>query len=353
MSRRSRCWTTACSSTVCCRCWRRPTRSTSRAATCATSTTSSCATSSPTMSPPSPRSALLLPHSSIAHAHARAYGVSCVSCCVVCVVLFRVCRVCRVCVGGGGGQVHATSAGLKAVTTWMTADGIEECRKCCGGHGYSKFAGISGASSAPSSLRPSAPADVCRVVGRVVCACVVSCRVARHLRELCARVHVRGRQRGDVPPDGALPGQDRPRRRQGRAPWYVPRRLCPPPSSPSHCAVVCGRVCGVCGVQWEACSTWLRRSPCGPGARPRRWPTSCAPGPGSTPSPSAPASASSRPVRTPSPHFLFAVCACVRACACVCVRACVCVCVCVCVCADAGLVLFFFHSAAQSRSSTP
>lgn len=40
-------------------------------------------------------------------------------------------------------EVHATSAGLKAVTTWMTADGIEECRKCCGGHGYSKFAGIS------------------------------------------------------------------------------------------------------------------------------------------------------------------------------------------------------------------
>jgi len=40
-------------------------------------------------------------------------------------------------------EVHATSAGLKAVTTWATSNGIEECRKCCGGHGYSKFAGLS------------------------------------------------------------------------------------------------------------------------------------------------------------------------------------------------------------------
>jgi acyl-CoA oxidase len=41
-------------------------------------------------------------------------------------------------------EVHATSSGLKAVTTWVTSNGIEECRKCCGGHGYSKFAGLSG-----------------------------------------------------------------------------------------------------------------------------------------------------------------------------------------------------------------
>ncbi|KAL6074611.1 Acyl-coenzyme A oxidase (Acyl-CoA oxidase) [Balamuthia mandrillaris] len=40
-------------------------------------------------------------------------------------------------------EVHATSAGLKAYTTWITSSGIEECRKCCGGHGYSKFAALS------------------------------------------------------------------------------------------------------------------------------------------------------------------------------------------------------------------
>jgi len=40
-------------------------------------------------------------------------------------------------------QVHATSAGLKAYTTTVTTNGIEECRRLCGGHGYSKSAGLS------------------------------------------------------------------------------------------------------------------------------------------------------------------------------------------------------------------
>jgi acyl-CoA oxidase len=39
-------------------------------------------------------------------------------------------------------EVHATSSGLKAYTTWVTSNGIEECRKCCGGHGYSAFSGL-------------------------------------------------------------------------------------------------------------------------------------------------------------------------------------------------------------------
>ena len=30
-------------------------------------------------------------------------------------------------------ETHATSAGLKALCSSLTADGIEECRKCCGG----------------------------------------------------------------------------------------------------------------------------------------------------------------------------------------------------------------------------
>jgi len=40
-------------------------------------------------------------------------------------------------------QVHATSAGLKSLTTTLASNGIEECRKCCGGHGYSKAAALS------------------------------------------------------------------------------------------------------------------------------------------------------------------------------------------------------------------
>eukprot|EP00698_Gefionella_okellyi_P004148 TRINITY_DN13873_c0_g1_i1.p1 TRINITY_DN13873_c0_g1~~TRINITY_DN13873_c0_g1_i1.p1 ORF type:complete len:679 (+),score=159.60 TRINITY_DN13873_c0_g1_i1:50-2038(+) len=39
-------------------------------------------------------------------------------------------------------EVHATSSGLKAITTWTTADGIETCRKCCGGHGYLNSSGL-------------------------------------------------------------------------------------------------------------------------------------------------------------------------------------------------------------------
>ncbi|KAL6985961.1 acyl-coenzyme A oxidase [Sarracenia purpurea var. burkii] len=33
-------------------------------------------------------------------------------------------------------EAHACTAGLKSITTSFTADGIEECRKLCGGHGY-------------------------------------------------------------------------------------------------------------------------------------------------------------------------------------------------------------------------
>lgn len=39
-------------------------------------------------------------------------------------------------------EVHACTAGLKALTTSVTADGIEECRKLCGGHGYLCSSGL-------------------------------------------------------------------------------------------------------------------------------------------------------------------------------------------------------------------
>jgi hypothetical protein len=31
--------------------------------------------------------------------------------------------------------MHASSAGLKALCTFSAAQGLEDCRKCCGGHG--------------------------------------------------------------------------------------------------------------------------------------------------------------------------------------------------------------------------
>lgn len=36
-------------------------------------------------------------------------------------------------------DVHATSAGLKAFTTWAAHYGIDTCRQACGGHGYSVY----------------------------------------------------------------------------------------------------------------------------------------------------------------------------------------------------------------------
>lgn len=39
-------------------------------------------------------------------------------------------------------QLHAASSGLKSLTTSVVCDGIEVCRKACGGHGYSKFSGL-------------------------------------------------------------------------------------------------------------------------------------------------------------------------------------------------------------------
>ena len=39
-------------------------------------------------------------------------------------------------------ELHASSSGLKALMTRLTADGMEECRKACGGHGYLVASGL-------------------------------------------------------------------------------------------------------------------------------------------------------------------------------------------------------------------
>lgn len=40
------------------------------------------------------------------------------------------------------GDLHATSCGLKALASTTAAEGLEVCRRACGGHGYSSFSGI-------------------------------------------------------------------------------------------------------------------------------------------------------------------------------------------------------------------
>lgn len=39
-------------------------------------------------------------------------------------------------------DLHATSCGLKALASTTAAEGLEVCRRACGGHGYSAFSGI-------------------------------------------------------------------------------------------------------------------------------------------------------------------------------------------------------------------
>ena len=39
-------------------------------------------------------------------------------------------------------DLHATSCGLKALASTTAAEGLEVCRRVCGGHGYSSFSGI-------------------------------------------------------------------------------------------------------------------------------------------------------------------------------------------------------------------
>jgi acyl-CoA oxidase len=40
------------------------------------------------------------------------------------------------------GEVHALSSGLKVCCSWDCVAGVEECRKACGGHGFSAYSGI-------------------------------------------------------------------------------------------------------------------------------------------------------------------------------------------------------------------
>jgi len=41
-------------------------------------------------------------------------------------------------------EIAATSSALKALCTFLTSQGIEDCRKCCGGNGYLMSGGIAG-----------------------------------------------------------------------------------------------------------------------------------------------------------------------------------------------------------------
>lgn len=39
-------------------------------------------------------------------------------------------------------ELHATTSGLKVISTTLGSKGLEDCRMACGGHGYSAFSGL-------------------------------------------------------------------------------------------------------------------------------------------------------------------------------------------------------------------
>ena len=47
----------------------------------------------------------------------------------------------------GLAEIASTTAGLKALSTYLAAQGIEDCRKCCGGNGYLLSSGVAGLES--------------------------------------------------------------------------------------------------------------------------------------------------------------------------------------------------------------
>jgi acyl-CoA oxidase len=56
-------------------------------------------------------------------------------------------------------ELHATSAGLKAFCTNWAGDGVEECRRCCGGHGVTMSSGIAKLLVDYISIAPIAEGD--------------------------------------------------------------------------------------------------------------------------------------------------------------------------------------------------
>ncbi|KAJ7944723.1 Acyl-coenzyme A oxidase [Quillaja saponaria] len=74
-------------------------------------------------------------------------------------------------------EAHACTAGLKSLTTSATADGIEECRKLCGGHGYLCSSGL------PELFAVYVPA--CTYEGDNV---VLLLQVARHLMKTVSQL---------------------------------------------------------------------------------------------------------------------------------------------------------------------
>ena len=99
--------------------------------------------------------------------------------------------------GGGGGdgaaeeelpELHATSAGLKGLCCRVAADGIEDCRRACGGHGFLLSSGVA-ALAADYVWKVTAEGDFV----------VMLLQTARYLMKMLARV-----RRGEPPPPTGL-----------------------------------------------------------------------------------------------------------------------------------------------------
>lgn len=135
-------------------------------------------------------------------------------------------------------DLHIVSAGLKSYCTNTTAAGMEVCRRCCGGHGFSRFAGVAD--------WWSTYVHVCTAEGENT---VLTQQVAR------------ARRRGQGLAADRLPG----RRRDGRAGRALRRGGAPRPAL-RRCAD--GGAGGACGCARRA-HRGRRPRRCGRGRAPR------------------------------------------------------------------------------------
>lgn len=85
-------------------------------------------------------------------------------------------------------ELHILTSGLKALTTRTVADGLEDCRKCCGGNGYAAYSGF------PALITEYLPA--CTYEGDNM---VLHMQVARVLVKLAAAVQRGGPGATSVP----------------------------------------------------------------------------------------------------------------------------------------------------------
>jgi hypothetical protein len=125
-------------------------------------------------------------------------------------------------------QLHATSAGLKALGTWYTNDALETCRQSLGGMGYSSYSALPAMRAdwaGPRRKEPTHTRAPCACTEETACIATdwpsltsdILCIVLPFFPCIwCSDVLVGGRQHGVDATDGEVSHEECRRHRQGR-----------------------------------------------------------------------------------------------------------------------------------------